>query len=106
MKRSAGLSREKRVAVDVEGTRLRFAGRTRESVDWCPDLHCFEARVFEHLVPARTGQPAGNSAGPEVDVSQRLGRDRASVGDVGELQGATRSQHAVDLAEDSALVGA
>ena len=32
------------------------------------DLDVAETGVLEHLLPARTGQPSGDSAGPEVDV--------------------------------------
>ena len=85
MKRSVGFPREERVPVDVVGTRLFFAGRAREGVDWWADLYSDEPHVFEHLLPARTGQPAGNSAGPEIDVTQGLGWYRSAVGDVGEL---------------------
>ena len=57
-------------------------------------------------MPALTGQPTGNSTGPQVDVSHRLGGDGSTVGDVGELQHTARLEHAVDLVEHGALVGA
>jgi hypothetical protein len=81
----SGPSSEECVSVDVEGACLLLPGGTGERVDWFADLNVDEAGVFEHLLPARTGQPAGDSAGPEIDVSQRLGRHGAAVGDVGEL---------------------
>jgi hypothetical protein len=37
-------------------------------------------------VPALTGQPAGDSTGPQVDVAHRLDGYGPAVGDVGELQ--------------------
>jgi hypothetical protein len=60
---------EERVAVDVEGARLVLTGCLGEGVDGRSDRHTDESDVFEHLLPARTGQPAGYSAGPEIDVA-------------------------------------
>lgn len=91
MKRSVGFPREECVPVDVVGPRLFFAGRARERADWWADLYSNEPHVVEHLLPAPTGQPAGNSTGPEIDVAQGLGWYRSAVGDVGELQSASRS---------------
>ena len=34
-----------------------------------PMLTFVEASLFEHVLPARTGQPTRDSAGPEVDVA-------------------------------------
>src|ERR1700750_1539759 len=34
--------------------------------------HVRETTVLKHLLPARTGQPASYSTGPQVDVTQRL----------------------------------
>ena len=65
-----------------------------------------EAGSSEHRPPARTGQPASDSTSPQVDVAPRLGGDGPAVGDVGELQHAAGAQHAVDLIEHGALVGA
>jgi hypothetical protein len=59
---------EERVAVDVEGACFVLAGRAEERVDRWADFDFGEACLFEHLLPARTGQPAGDSPGPEVDV--------------------------------------
>ena len=84
---------------------LHRSRRTKVSIGG-PITHVGESCLLEHLLPARTGQPAGDSAGPQVDVAQRLGRNGSAVGDVGELQHAAGSQHAADLGEDGAFVGA
>ena len=102
----AGLASEERVAVHLEVTSLALSERATEGVDRWSDLDVNETGVFEHRLPTRTGQPSGNSAGPEIDVSQRLGWYGATIGDVSELQPPAGAQHAVDLGEDCLLVGA
>src|SRR5689334_22699709 len=86
------LAGEERVAVYVEGTGLLFTGCVGEGVDWRPDSHVDKSDLFEHLLPARTGQPACDSAGPKIDVAYRLRWNRTAVGDVGELEYASGSQ--------------
>src|SRR5205823_2249199 len=61
------------VAEHLIGARLLFAGRAGECVDRRADLHVGEASVLEHLLPTRTGQPPGDSAGPEIDIAQCFG---------------------------------
>jgi hypothetical protein len=61
--------------VHVEGACLVFAGGAAEGVDRWPDGDAGEAGVLEDFLPARTGQPAGESSGPQVDVAQRFRRD-------------------------------
>src|SRR5690242_17299935 len=61
-------SREERVSVHGEGARVGFAGGVAEGVVGRPDLHLVEAGLLKHVLPARTGQPACDSTGPEVDV--------------------------------------
>src|SRR5262249_35286053 len=46
------------------------------------------------------------SAGPKVNVPQRLWRNGLSVGDIGELHPTPGSQYAADLIEHLLLVGA
>jgi hypothetical protein len=77
---------EEHIAVHVEGAGVVLACRPSEGVDGRPDDHVDEADVFEQCLPARTGQRARNSTGPQVDVAHRAGGNRAAVGDVGELQ--------------------
>ena len=106
VERSAGFPREE-TRSRTPRTRVPSPRRSRRRT--CrpvADLDVDESRFFEHLLPARTGQPAGDSAGPEVDVAQRLGWNGPAVGDVGELQPAARAEHAADLGEHGALVGA
>ena len=76
---------EEGVAVDLERACFGFTGRAPECVDGWSDGDVVEPAVFEHLLPASTGQPSGNSTGPQIDVSHRLDRDGAAVGHVGEL---------------------
>lgn len=97
---------EEGVAEDLEGACVGLAGRAAEGVDGWSDLDVGEADFGEHLMPALTGQPAGNSTGPQVDVTQSLRWNGSPIGDVGELQHPARCEHAVDLVEDGALVGA
>ena len=42
----------------------RFFACPAEGVGRLADLHVDEPDLFEHLLPARTGQPSGNSTGP------------------------------------------
>lgn len=83
---------EECVAVDLERPCIRFAVSATEGVDGWTDDDLVEAAVLEHLLPARTGQPSGDSTGPQIDVAYRFERYRAAVGDVGELQGVARAQ--------------
>src|SRR5205814_307268 len=96
----------KRVAVHLICTRFVFAGGPPEGVDGRSDVDIDEADVLEHLLPARPGQPARDSGGPQVDVAQRLRWHRTAVGDVGKLQPPTWPQGTVDLGEDQLLVRA
>ena len=84
-------SREERVSVHGEGARVGFAGRVAEGVVGRSDLHLVEAGLLKHVLPARTGQPACDSTGPEVDVAHRGRGDGVAVGDVGELQPSARA---------------
>src|SRR5690606_21971939 len=97
---------EEGVAVDLEGPGIRLARGARERVDRFADHHVDEAALLEHPTPARPGQPAGDSTGPEVDVLGGGLRYRPPVGDVGELQPAAGPEHPPDLAEHGALVRA
>jgi hypothetical protein len=84
---------------------LFFAGRAAEGAGPRPVGDVGKAGVFEHLLPARTGQPAGDSSSPQIDVAQGLGGDGVAVGDVSELQRAAGTQRAVDLGEYGACRG-
>src|SRR5215207_8853365 len=94
------------VARHVIRAGVRLAAGAAERVDGRSDADVGESRFFEHLLPALTGRPSGNSTGPQIDVAKRVGRNGSTVGDVGELQHTSGTEHAVDLLEDSALVGA
>jgi hypothetical protein len=61
------------IAAHVERAGLVIAFGAAERVDRLADHHVSETAVLQHLLPARTGQPAGYSTGPQVDVAQRPG---------------------------------
>ena len=56
------------------------------------DLDADEATFSQDCLPARTGQPTGDSGGPKIDVLHRLLGDGTTVADIGELQHAARSE--------------
>ena len=60
------------VAVPADPGGLGLAFGAAERVDRLADHYVGETAVLQHLPPARTGQPAGNSTSPQVDVAQRL----------------------------------
>lgn len=91
--------------MNVVGSCLLFAARATEGVDGGPDTDLGETRFVHDLLPALTGQPSRDSASPEINVAERLGRDRSTVGDVGELQPPARLEYTSDLVEDGTLVG-
>jgi hypothetical protein len=63
---------EERHAEHLEGAGVRFAVSAGEGVDGFADRDVGEADLCEDRLPARTGQPAGDSTGPQVDVAHRL----------------------------------
>src|SRR5215471_11402027 len=95
-----------RVAVHVERAGLVLAFGAAECVDGLADHHVRESAVVQHFLPARTGQPAGYSTGPQVDVAQCLVWYGAAVGDVSELEPTAMAQYPTDLGEHRLLVGA
>src|SRR5262249_11021389 len=94
------------VAVHLERAGVAFAVGAGEGVDRVAGHHAGEPAVVQHLLPARTGQPAGYSTGPQVDVAPGRGGHRAAGGDVGDLQPPAGAQHPEDLGEYGRLVGA
>src|SRR3954451_9794138 len=60
---------EEGVAVHLVRPGLLLAVSAAEGVDRITDLDVDKAGVFEHLLPARTGQPTRDSASPQVDVT-------------------------------------
>jgi hypothetical protein len=94
------------VAVHVECTRFALALGAAEGVGRFAGYDVGEAAVLEHFLPARTGQPAGYSTGPQVDVPQRSGWYGAAVGDIGELDAPAGAQYPEHLGEYRVLVGA
>jgi hypothetical protein len=103
---SSLLARQKWIAVNIEQASFGFPPGSFEGVGRRTDLDFDEARLFEHFLPARARQAAGDSSGPQVDIANgRLG-DRLAVCDIGELQTAAGFEHAKNLCEYATLVGA
>lgn len=102
---SSRLPSEECVAVHIERAGLFFTNCTAKCVNRRSDLDVDETAVFEHLLPARTGQPTSNSTGPQINVLQRLEWNWETVGDVGKLQCATGPENPMNLLEHCLLVG-
>ena len=106
---SAGVSRsvgEEGVTVYVEGSGVAFACRAAEGVGRIADGHASEPAIFEHCLPTRTGQPAGDSTRPQVNVAHCFKRYGTTVGDVRELHPAAWAQNSPNLVEHGPLVSA
>src|SRR5437773_7894654 len=97
---------QERVTVHIEDAGVGLAVGAAEGVGCLADYYVGEPAVMEHFLPARTGQPAGYSTGPQVDIAHRLDGYGAAVGDVGELEPPARVQHPEDLGEHRPLVSA
>lgn len=96
---------EECVAVDIKRAGIFLTDRATERVNRRSNLNVNKTAVFKHLLPARTGQPSGNSTGPQINVLHRLEWNGKTVSDVSELQCATEPENTVDLGEHSLLVG-
>src|SRR5260370_27017064 len=99
------LAPREHVSVDLEAAGILLALRSLERVRWRACGHVDETGLAQHLLPGCTRQTTGNSSGPQIDVVDGGGGNRAAVGDVGELQPAAGTQHAEDLGERRPLVG-
>ena len=103
---SSALARQKRIAVNLEHASFRFTLGAFEGVRRRSDLDIGEARLFQHFLPARARQAAGDSSGPQVDIANGRFGDRLAVCNISELQSAPGLEHAKNLCEDATLVGA
>ena len=83
----------------IEAQGVGIAACASKGVDRLSDRDGAEAGLFEHRLPARTRQPAGDSTGPQINVAHRVGRHRTPVGDVGELQPTAGPQRVADTCE-------
>src|SRR5436309_3534607 len=77
--RSLRLAGEEGVTEHLVGPGLLLTLGAAERVDGLADAHVHEADLLEHRLPACARQATGNSAGPQVDVAQRLWRYRLAV---------------------------
>jgi hypothetical protein len=68
----AGAACQECVAVYLERAGVVLTLGAAERVDCLAGYDAGEPAVLQHLLPARTGQPAGYSTGPQVDVAQCL----------------------------------
>jgi hypothetical protein len=82
-----------------------FERRAGVGIDQIARLDVGESVPQEATLVLCFQQSPGNSTGPQVDVSSPLLRHRPLDGDIGQLDAATRSQHAHDLGKDGVLVG-
>jgi hypothetical protein len=94
------------VSKHFKPSRVGLAICTTESVNRGSNMDIDEATFFDQTLPACTRQATGNSGGPKVNVGNRGFRYRLSVGDIGKLQMATRSQYPFYFREYLLLVGA
>ena len=78
------------MAVDVEASGIFFAACSAEGVDGLTDLHIDEANGLEEFLPACARQATGNSTGPEINLASCRFGHRVAIGNVGELEGASR----------------
>ena len=82
---SARFSRQKRVAIDFKCPRVWLATGTTKRIDGGTSCNGFEARHFEHPLPACARQASGDSSRPEIDVAYRGLRYWFPVGNIREL---------------------
>ncbi len=103
---SAGLVGNERIPVYLEHPRFLLTGCTAEGVAGGSNLDVDKTGLLEHPLPACTRQAAGDSSGPQIDVTDsRLGY-RLGISDIGKLQPSARPQHPENLREHLALVSA
>jgi len=100
------LGGEEHVGVDVVGAGVALAARAAEGIHRKPHGDAAEPGRREEVAPRVDRLATGDAAGPQVDLAHRGIGQRLAVGDVGELDDAAGSQHAVGLGEDRRLVGA
>jgi hypothetical protein len=82
-----------------------FERRAGVGVDQVTGLDADEPVAQQAALVLCFQQSAGDSAGPQVDVSPAFLGHRPLDGDVGQLDAAAGAQHAHDLGEDGVLVG-
>ena len=97
---------EEGVTEDLEGSGVGLARGAAEGVHGWSDRDVDEPGVSKCVPPAVTGQAARDAVGRQVDVTDRLLRDRSADGDVGELESPVRPQHPEDLAENARALSA
>ena len=103
---SAGLTGNERIPVYLEHPRFLLTACAAEGVAGGSNLDVDKTGLLEHPLPACTRQAAGDSSGPQIDVTDgRLGH-RLGICDIGELQPPARPQHPENLREHLALVSA
>ena len=85
------------MAAYIECASLLFAFGASEGVDGCSDDDVFESDGLEEGLPACTRQATGDSTSPQVDFPAHLLRHVDAVGNVRELQDASRPQYPPNL---------
>ena len=87
--------------MNVELPGVLLSTCTAEGIDRGSDLDVFESGFLEHPFPACARQAPYDSARPEIDVADRLLRDRLAVCDVGELYPPPKAEHPLNFRKSS-----
>jgi len=74
-----------------------FPPRSSEGIDGSPDPDIHKAGFLEDPFPACARQAPCDSIRPEIDVADRLLRDRLAVCDIGELEPPAGAEGTPDL---------
>src|SRR4029077_3855141 len=93
----------------AEGPKLPsalLATRAGKRVEGISQLDVDEPGAADHRLPPCARQGAGDSTGPEIDITKRLLRDGALKANVRNCHTASRPQHPKDLSIDPDLVRA
>ena len=93
-------------ASSVEIFRIGFMRRATEDIDHAADPNICESRRSHNFHVLLDEERSRNSTCPQVDVGDRVIRQRLLDDDVGDLKPSARPQDPIDLPKDRQLVGA
>ena len=89
-------------SVEVPGVRL--VGRTAEDVDHAADPELGESSCLNDPCVLLNEECSCNSTCPEVNIRDRVIRQRLLHHDIGDLQASSGHHHSIDFLEDPQLV--
>jgi len=95
-----------RIAQGAELPSAFLSAGARERVEWIGQLDVDQPGTADHRLPPCTRQGTRDSTGPEIDVMERLLRDRTLKTDVRNRHPPAGPEHAVDLSVNADLVWA